>query len=134
MTTNTLHVTVESTADFFEAAREDLRRLDSGDDVADEHVLSLPDESSLERLLNAKNLELIRTIAREEPASVRELSRLVDRDVKNVSRALGRLESVGLVELEAEGRSKRPTVWYDQVEIDIPIDPVGSGDSDSAPA
>ncbi|WP_436932470.1 MarR family transcriptional regulator [Halosimplex halobium] len=132
MTTNTLHITVESTAAFFEAALDDVRQLEADEDLEDESVLSLPDEEALERVLSEKNLELIRTIATEEPASVRELARLVDRDIKNVSTALNRLAELGLVDLEDEGRAKRPTVWYDHIEIDIQVTPDETDDSDVA--
>ena len=134
MTTNTLHITVEPTAEFFEAALEDVRQLEAHEVDGSEYVLSLPDEETLERVLRAKNIELIRTTATEEPESVRELARLVDRDIKNVSTALNRLEEIGLVELEDAGRAKRPTVWYDHVEIDIQMTPDGADDTDVAPA
>lgn len=130
MTTNTLHITVEPAAEFFEAVLEDVRQLEADEDVADEYVLSLPDEEALERVLSAKNLELVRTIATEQPESVRELARLVDRDIKNVSTALNRLDEIGLVELEDLGRAKRPTVWYDNVEIDIRVTTDRGDDSD----
>jgi len=130
MTTTTLHITVESTADFFEGALDDLRRMEAGEEMADKHVLSLPDEQALERVLNAKNLELLRTIAKDEPKSVRELARLVDRDVSNVSTALNRLEEVGLVEFEQDGRAKRPTVWYEELRLDIPIGRAFDADTD----
>lgn len=130
MTTNTLHITVESTAEFFEAALEDVRQLEADEDVADRYVRSLPDEEALERVLSAKNLELVRTIGAEEPESVRELARLVDRDIKNVSSAVNRLAEIGLVELEDRGRAKKPTVWYDHIEIDIQMTPGDADDSD----
>jgi predicted transcriptional regulator len=130
--TNTLHITVEPTAAFFEAALEDVRQLEADEDVDDEYVLSLPDEAALERVLSAKNLELVRTIATEKPESVRELARLVDRDIKNVSTALNRLAEIGLVEFEDSGRAKKPTVWYDRVEIDIQVTPDDPDDSDVA--
>jgi len=132
MTTNTLHITVEPTAAFFEAALEDVRQIETDEDVDDEYVLSLPDEEALERVLSAKNLELVRSIATEEPESVRDLARLVDRDIKNVSTALNRLEAIGLVELEDSGRAKQPRVWYDHVEIDIQVTPDDADDSDAA--
>jgi predicted transcriptional regulator len=134
MPTNTLYITVEPTSAFFEAALEDVRRIEADDELDDEYVLSLPDEEALERVLSAKNLELVRTIATEEPESVRELARLVDRDIKNVSTALNRLAEIGLVALEDEGHAKRPTVWYDHVEIDIQVTPDGADDSDEVPA
>jgi predicted transcriptional regulator len=134
MSTNTLHIAVESADEFFEDALADLRALEDGDDITDKYVLSLPDEASLERVLRAKNLELLRTIATEDPESVRELARLVDRDVKNVSEALNRLEELGLVDLEREGRAKRPVVWYDHLEIELSIGDVDPTDTGTAPA
>lgn len=132
--TDTLHVTVESTSEFFEEAREDLNRLDSGADLDDRYVLSLPDEQALERVLNAKNLQLLRTIANERPESIRELARLVDRDVKNVSTALSRLEAVGLVRFDHDDRAKRPIVWYDGIDIDIRLTDRTPEDAGTAPA
>lgn len=123
MTTNTLHIRVEPTDEFFEAALEDVRRFEADEKLNDEYVLSLPDEEALERVLSAKNLELLRSIAGRDPESVRKLARLVDRDIKNVSTALNRLAEIGLVELESEGRAKKPIVWYDHIEIDVDLRP-----------
>jgi len=127
MRKNTLHIRVESSADFFQDALGDLREIESGEATDDEYVLSLSNEEALERVLNAKNLELIRTTARENPESVRDLARRVERDVKNVSEALSRLEEIGVVRLEQEGRAKRPVVWYDEIDVALPL---GSGGDD----
>lgn len=113
----TLTIRVESEESFFEDALDDLNRLESDKEVEQKHVLSLPDEEALDRVLNPKNLELLRTIVNEAPASIRELGRLVDRDVKNVSTAVNELEELGVLELEQDGRTKRPVVWYDEIEV-----------------
>jgi predicted transcriptional regulator len=132
--TTTLHITVESTADFFESAVSDLRAVDSEKAVDDRYVLSLPDEEALERVLSAKNLELLRTTVTEEPNSVRDLARRVDRDIKNVSTALNELESLGLLEFETAGRAKRPVVWYDDIEVDIHLAGIDRDETETAPA
>jgi predicted transcriptional regulator len=134
MSTNTLHIAVESADEFFEDALADLRALEDGEELTEKYVLSLPDEAALERVLRAKNLELLRTVATEDPESVRELARLVERDVKNVSQALHRLEELGLVDLEQNGRAKRPVVWYDHLEIELSIGDGEPGDTGTAPA
>lgn len=113
----TLTIRVESAESFFGDALEDLSRLESDEPVEETHVLSLPDDDALDRVLNAKNLQLLRTIAQKEPESVRELARLVERDVKNVSTAVNRLEELGVIELQSAGRAKRPVVWYDEIEV-----------------
>ena len=46
---------------------------------------------------------------------------LVNRDVRQVHDNLTELEELGLIELEKEGRSKRPRVWYDSIEVDLPL-------------
>jgi predicted transcriptional regulator len=132
--TSTLHITVESTADFFESALSDLQDVDSDKPVDDRYVLSLPDENALERVLSAKNLELLRAIATGEPDSVRDLARRVDRDIKNVSTALNELEALGLVEFETAGRAKRPVVWYDDIEVDIQLADTDHDETGPAPA
>lgn len=119
MTHDTLTIRVESPDEFFEDVEADLRQLDRGDEPEAKRTLSLPDEAALSRVLRPKNVELLRTIATESPRSVRALSRLVDRDVKNVSTAVNELESLGLLELEDDGRAKRPTVWYDAIDVKL---------------
>lgn len=119
MTDNTLTIRVEPPSEFFEDVREDMRRLDQDEDLDPKQTLSVPDEKTLARVLSAKNVELLRTIVAEEPASVRELARLVDRDIKNVSTALNELEELGLVTFEQDGRAKRPVVWYDEIDVQL---------------
>ncbi|NHN42638.1 hypothetical protein G9C85_13505 [Halorubellus sp. JP-L1] len=119
MTHDTLTIRIESPDEFFDDVETDLRQLDRGNGPEAKRTLSLPDEAALSRVLNTKNVELLRTIATESPASVRELSRLVDRDVKNVSTAVNELESLGLLDLEPDGRAKRPTVWYDGIDVEL---------------
>jgi predicted transcriptional regulator len=119
--TETLHITVESTDEFHEQVLEDLEAIERGDDVDDAHVLSLPSKAELSRLFSEKNIQLLQVIAEREPASMREAARFVDRDVKEVSRNLHELESLGVIEFEKDGRAKRPVVWYDELDISVPL-------------
>lgn len=125
----TLHVRIESTDDYRERVHADLEALERGelDDEPDRYELSLPDEWALSRVFSASNIELIRTIAKHEPSSMRETAELVDRDIKEVHRNLSELERLGLVEFEQEGRAKRPLIWYDEIDvkIDMPTSELG---------
>ena len=94
--------------------------------------MSLRDADELGRLLSAKNVELLRTIAREEPDSIRELCRLVNRDIRQVSDNLAELEALGIVELQQDGRAKRPRFEYDEIDIRVPIG--DDAETDPAPA
>lgn len=119
----TLHVKIESADDYRERVHADLQALERGelDDESDRYELSLPDEQALSRLFSASNIELIRTIAEHEPASMRETAELVDRDIKEVHRNLTELERLGFIEFEQVGRAKRPVVWYNEIDVEIDV-------------
>lgn len=120
-TDNTLVVRVETVEEARRRMREAARDIERGDDPDEPHGLSLPSDDRLNSVLSDKNIELLRTIADEEPASINETARLVDRDVHAVHDNLTELERLGLLRFEEEGNARRPVVWYDDIEVDISI-------------
>jgi predicted transcriptional regulator len=134
MTQNTLIVTVESigavqqrTSEAFEQALADDI---SGADA--EHRLSFETTDQLAQVFTPRAIDLLQAIAQDEPASIREAARLVDRDIKQVSENLDRLEAYGVVEFVDDGRAKRPVVPYDEIDIQLPLRE--SVEKDVAPA
>ena len=79
------------------------------------------DEEAADRLVQPTSLELLSTVAREEPSSIREAARLVDRDVRQVHDDLWNLGQMGLVEFDRGGRSHRPIVGFERVEVRIDV-------------
>lgn len=128
MPATTLTITVESDDEFHDRVLSDLEAFEEGADLDDANVLSLPDERALARVLSETNVELVRAIAQQAPESIREVARLVDRDVKEVHRNLSELEAYGLIDFEDDGRSKRPLVWYDEIEISVPVGSSATGE------
>ena len=128
----TLHVRVEDRESYFDRLEAVLDDRDTGEDGEQigERGLSLPDDEALARVFSAQNLQLIRAIAHHEPSSMRRLATIVDRDIKNVSQNLNELESLGLIDLVEDGRSKRPVVPYDEINV---IYPVRGGDNETSP-
>jgi predicted transcriptional regulator len=110
---------------------EDIRALERGDEVEERHVLVLDNETELQRLLSPSNLELLRTIRSHEPDSMRAAADLVDRDFKQVHRNLTELDALNVIDLQKEGRSKRPVVRFDEIDIELSLD---AGDTDIATA
>jgi predicted transcriptional regulator len=117
----TLQVRVGETNRTRQETREKIAALDRDEDVEDMLVLNLPSYAELARLMREKNLELLRALAQHNPASIRETAELVERDYKEVHRNLGELETLGVVEFEEDGRSKRPVVRFDDLEIDVSL-------------
>lgn len=134
MTQNTLIVTVESvgavqrrTAKAFEEALAD----DTSADDAPRR-LSFETTDQLAQVFTPRAIDLLQAIARNDPSSIREAARLVDRDIKQVSENLQRLAEYDVVEFVQEGRAKRPIVPYDEIDIRLPLRK--GTETDTAPA
>lgn len=111
-----------------------LQALDEGDDVEPrDPTLAIEDLETFGRVFRSTNLELLSAIATHDPGSLRELARLVDRHPPEVNDNVAELADYGLVELEPNGRAKRPVVRYDEIDVELPIGD-GPPDGDAAPA
>jgi predicted transcriptional regulator len=118
--TRTLHVTIEPTD--HSDLEERLEAIDAGEDVTpSESTLSIEDLATFGRIFRSTNLELLETIVEHEPESIRELARFVDRHPPEVLENVNELADYGLIELEQHGQSKRPVVWYDEIDVDLPL-------------
>lgn len=118
--TRTLHVRIAPTD---RSDLEDrLAAIDAGEDVASgAPMLSIEDLETFGRVFRATNLELLAAIVEHEPESIRGLARLVDRHPPEVLENVHELADYGLLELEDEGSAKRPVVWYDEIDVDLPL-------------
>jgi predicted transcriptional regulator len=128
-----LHVKFESREQSFESVQDKMEQIDSGrrESFDPTHVLSFRNFEDFASTFSAKKMELLQTISAHEPESIRETARLVDRDVSYVHHHLTELKEVGIIEFDENGRSKRPTVEYDEIEMNIPLPlPHLTGDRD----
>lgn len=130
--TRTLHIRLGLTD--HSDLEETFGALDADKDV-EPHPSELSVESleTLARIFRRTNLELLQAIIEQDPESIRALARLVDRHPPDVLDNLNELEDYELVELRDTGRATRPVVWYDKLDIDIPLgDSSDSASTDTA--
>lgn len=80
----------------------------------DIHLLQ---RATAERVLTEKRIELLRAVETESVESVRELSRIVDRDVGRVSEDLKVLYEAEVINYEQNGRAKRPVLAHDNIFV-----------------
>jgi predicted transcriptional regulator len=120
---STLVVTVRSSGEFHDDVTDGITSLEQGDAVDSPPTLSFTSYDELMKTLTPRVLELIEAVRRNEPSSINEAARVVDRDVKNVHEELSRLAQLGIIFFEDDGQSKRPVVWFDELIIDLPFDP-----------
>ena len=118
--THTLHVRIASPdrSDL----EERLAAIDAGENVESrEPTVSIEDLETFGRVFRSTNLELLEAIVEHEPGSIRELARRVDRNPPEVLENVNELVDYGLLELKDEGPAKRPIVWYDEIDVDLPL-------------
>ena len=128
---STLVVTVKTSSEYHDDVTDGIEALERGDTVDSTPTLSFASYDDLMETLTPRVLDLIEAIRREEPASINETARVVDRDVKNVHEELSRLAQLGIVFFEEDGQSKRPVVWFEELIINLPFDPE-AGDTATA--
>jgi predicted transcriptional regulator len=120
-TTLTIRVGRDEAEHVREETHDRIKAAERGDELEERHVLVLEDESALSRLITEPNLELIQAIRQHEPSSMREAAELVGRGHKEVNQNLTVLEALNVIDFVQEGRSKRPVVSFDEIEVDIPV-------------
>jgi predicted transcriptional regulator len=120
----TLTITV-GRGDRLEAQTIDrIRAAAAGEELDDDQpTLNFDSYSTLARFLSDCNLELLETVTSEQPDSISETARLVDRDYREVHRNLTELAALGLLHFDGDGpgSAKRPVVEYDDIEVAIPL-------------
>ena len=130
---STLVVTVKTSSEYHDDVTDGIEALEQGDTVDSTPTLSFTNYDDLMKTLTPRVLDLIEAIRWEEPASINETARVVDRDVKNVHEELSRLAQLGIVFFEEDGQSKRPVVWFDELVINLPFDPEAGDTATAAP-
>ena len=130
---STLVVTVKSSSEFHHDVTDGVKALEQGDAADSTPTLSFTSYDDLMETLTPRVLDLIEAIRREEPTSINETARVVDRDVKNVHQELSRLAQLGIIFFEEDGQRKRPVVWFDELVINLPFDPEAGDTATAAP-
>lgn len=94
-----LTITTGTEIDFFERGKELARKLDSGEKVEPECVISFEEPSELLELVTTARMNLFRAV-KEEPGSIAEIARRLHRDRSAVKRDIDKLTEAGLLSVE----------------------------------
>jgi predicted transcriptional regulator len=90
-----VRVVTDGIEGFFSRARDHARKLDRGEKLEPEMVISFEDASEMMKVLSAERLRLLRASKKAMPVSV--LANALRRNARAVSRDIDLLESFGLL-------------------------------------
>ncbi|MCK5508851.1 MAG: hypothetical protein KAI50_10080 [Desulfobacterales bacterium] len=120
-----IKIAIKSTEAFLEEAKSTMKKIMAGEKVSRKDCLYFKNLYVMRKALTPKRLELLHAIKEKRPQSVYELSRLTNRDLKNVTQDMTYLEMLGLVELKKTKDKKRtnttPSVEYDKILLEIAV-------------
>jgi len=68
-------------------------------------------------VLTEKRVQILRTIRKSEPCSIRELAKIVDRNISNVFEDLKLLDNFDLIDFIQDGRKKKPVIKHETIII-----------------
>ena len=96
-----LTITTGMEKDFFERGKQFARKLDKGEKVEPECIISFEDPQELLGLVTPARMNLFKTV-KEEPGSIAEIARRLHRDRSAVKRDVEVLTNAGLVLVEVK--------------------------------
>lgn len=96
-----LTITTGTEKDFFVRGKEVAQKLDRGDKVEPECIISFEDPQELLELVTTARLNLFKTV-KEEPGSIAEIARRLHRDRSAVKRDIDKLTAAGLFHVEVK--------------------------------
>jgi len=100
------------------------KAVEKGEPVQKEKGVYFTSVEAFRKAITPKRLALLKAIKTEKPSSVRQLSKIAGRDVKNVSTDIKFLDQVGLVDIKRNDKVKKeitPSVSYDKILFEIAV-------------
>ncbi|MDS0260890.1 transcriptional regulator [Haloarcula sp. S1CR25-12] len=124
MTDNSLKITFRQRETHRDAAQRRLQRAEAGEAGAAieqdaRFILNFEAYSDVEQLMRERNLKLIEAVVEHRPESIQDAAAVVDRDYRDVHRNLKELESLGVIEFEADGQRKKPQLRAGAQSVDF---------------
>ncbi len=89
----------------------------------DEPKIWFESVQSMARVLSNENQELLKTIIRQKPNSLKELEEVTGRKAGTLSRRLKEMARYGIVELVRQSRGTKPIVKATDFRVEFGIDP-----------
>lgn len=114
----TLTVKIESMKDVIASAVDAAKRAEAGEAFEARSVLSFDSWESMHRTLAPKRTEVVMAMAGRGSLTVREVAKLVNRDIKNVHGDLDMLAKSGVIDKTEDGFA----FPYDRIHVEFDME------------
>ncbi|MBF8275235.1 MAG: hypothetical protein HW390_308 [Candidatus Brocadiaceae bacterium] len=124
MRVRNIKIAIRSDDDLFKEVKEVCGKLEKGEKVKKREGISFENLDVMRNVLTEERLRILKTIKKEHPASIYQLAKILERDMKNTFDDVQYLAQAGFIELKKtkEGREKTtPLVKYDRILLEIPV-------------
>ena len=124
MRVRNIKIGIKSVEDSLKEFKDYWKKTEKGEKVEKKEALYFESIKALRSVLTTKRIELLKAIAKHKPKSIYELSKIVDRDLKNVHEDIRLLSDLGLLELKKSKTDKErlePVIEYDRIMIEIDL-------------
>ena len=117
---------IKSIEEALNGAKSVMKRLERGDKVRKRRPgIYFESLEIMRKAITPERVKILKVIKEKHPASIYELAKLLNRNLKNVADDVHYLAELGLIELEkgkSNGREKiMPIVNYDKLLLEIPV-------------
>jgi predicted transcriptional regulator len=117
---------IKSIDEVLNRAKDVMERLERGEQVKKTKPgIYFESLEVMRKAITHERMKILKVIKEKHPASIYELAKLLNRNLKNVSDDVHYLAELGLIELEkgkSNGREKTtPVVDYDKILLEIPV-------------
>jgi predicted transcriptional regulator len=100
------------------------KAIQKGESIKKETGVYFTSVEAFRKVLTPKRMEVLHTIRTQKPSSIHVLSRMLNRDVKNIAMDVKYLTQVGLVEKrqsKSKSRGTTPSVNYEKIIFEISV-------------
>ena len=117
---------IKSIEEVLNNAKAAMKRLERGEKVRKRRPgIYFESLEIMRKAITPERVKILKVIKEKHPASIYELAKLLNRNLKNVADDVHYLAELGLIELEkgkSNGREKiMPIVNYDKLLLEIPV-------------
>ncbi len=117
---------IKSIKEVLDNAKDVMEKLERGEKVKKRKPgIYFESLDLMRKAITHERLKILKVIKEKHPASIYELAKMLNRNLKNVSDDVHYLAELGLIELEkgkSNGREKTtPIVGYDKILLEIPV-------------